>query len=48
MPINPAEEIARLRKEIEFHNHRYYDLDDPVLSDTQYDDLYRQLKELET
>lgn len=47
MAFNPAEEIARLRKEIEFHNHQYYDLDDPILSDTQYDDLYRQLKELE-
>ena len=47
MPINPAEEIARLRKEIEFHNHRYYDLDDPILSDTQYDELYRKLKDLE-
>ncbi len=47
MAINPAEEIARLRKEIEFHNHRYYDLDDPILSDTQYDELYQQLKEWE-
>ena len=48
MAATPAEEIARLRKEIEFHNHRYYDLDDPILSDTQYDELYQQLKKLET
>ncbi len=48
MGASPAEEIARLRKEIEFHNHRYYDLDDPILSDTQYDELYQQLKALET
>ncbi len=48
MAFQPEEEIARLRKEIEFHNHRYYDLDDPILSDTQYDELYRQLKALET
>lgn len=47
MAFNPAEEIARLRKELEFHNHRYYDLDDPILSDTQYDELYRKLKDLE-
>lgn len=47
MAFNPAEEIARLRKEIEFHNHQYYDLDDPILSDTQYDELYQRLKELE-
>lgn len=48
MAANPAEEIAKLRKEIEFHNHRYYDMDDPVLSDTQYDELYKKLKDLET
>ncbi len=48
MPVSPAEEIAKLRKIIEFHNHRYYDLDDPVLSDTQYDELYQKLKELES
>ena len=47
MSVNPAEEIAKLRKLIEFHNHRYYDLDDPVLSDSQYDQLYQKLKELE-
>lgn len=47
MAVNPAEEIAKLRKEIEHHNHLYYDLDDPVLSDTQYDQLYQKLKELE-
>lgn len=48
MPANPAEEIAKLRELIAFHNHRYYDLDDPVLSDTQYDELYQKLKDLET
>lgn len=47
MSLTPEEEIVQLRKEIEYHNHRYYDLDDPILSDTQYDDLYRRLKELE-
>ncbi len=47
MSANPAEEIAKLRKEIEYHNHLYYDLDDPVLSDTQYDELYQKLKALE-
>ena len=47
MSFNPAEEIEKLRKEIEHHNHLYYDLDDPVLSDTQYDQLYQKLKDLE-
>ncbi|MFQ5561178.1 MAG: NAD-dependent DNA ligase LigA, partial [Nitrospinota bacterium] len=39
--------INRLRKEIEFHNHRYYVLDDPIISDAQYDLLFRQLEQLE-
>jgi len=45
--MNPKEAIEKLKEQIRFHNHLYYDLDNPVLSDTQYDDLYRQLKELE-
>ncbi len=44
---HPAEEIAKLRQEIEHHNHLYYDLDEPVLSDTQYDELYKKLQTLE-
>lgn len=48
MSLTPEEEVIQLRKEIEYHNHRYYDLDDPVLSDTQYDELYQKLKDLES
>jgi DNA ligase (NAD+) len=40
-------EIDRLRGEIEKHNHRYYVLDDPLVSDAHYDDLFRKLVELE-
>ena len=47
MVANPAEEIAKLRQEIAHHNHLYYDLDEPVLSDTQYDELYKKLQALE-
>jgi DNA ligase (NAD+) len=36
-----------LRREIERHNHRYYVLDDPLISDTEFDDLMRELIELE-
>ncbi len=44
----PAEQRAReLRKEIAYHDHRYYALDDPEISDAQYDRLLRELKELE-
>lgn len=45
--MHPKEEIERLKKLINYHNNLYYNLDNPVLSDTQYDDLYKQLKDLE-
>ncbi|MBO8160293.1 MAG: NAD-dependent DNA ligase LigA [Thermosipho sp. (in: Bacteria)] len=40
-------EIERLRKEIEYHNYRYYVLADPVISDEEYDKLMKKLIELE-
>ncbi|HEY6837233.1 MAG TPA: NAD-dependent DNA ligase LigA [Geobacteraceae bacterium] len=42
-----AERIAALRAEIERHNHLYYVLDAPEISDADYDRLYRELAELE-
>ena len=36
-----------LKKELNFHNHRYYVLDDPVIPDHEYDLLIRELRELE-
>lgn len=39
--------VEALRKQIEFHNHRYYVLDDPLISDAEWDDLLRELRELE-
>ncbi len=42
-----AERIAELRKQIEYHNYRYYALDDPVVSDEEYDRLFRELIDLE-
>jgi len=44
---NPRQEIADLRRQIEEHNHRYYVLDDPLISDAEYDQLFRRLLELE-
>jgi DNA ligase (NAD+) len=41
------ERVARLRREIEQHNHRYYVLDEPSVSDAEYDRLFRELQELE-
>jgi DNA ligase (NAD+) len=43
----PAEEIQTLREEIRHHEHLYYVLDAPVLTDAQYDALYNRLKALE-
>jgi DNA ligase (NAD+) len=39
--------IEKLVKELNYHSYRYYVLDSPVISDEEYDTLYRQLKELE-
>jgi DNA ligase (NAD+) len=36
-----------LRAELEEHNHRYYVLDAPVISDAEYDRIFRELQELE-
>ena len=40
-------ELLRLRQEIEKHNYRYYVLDDPLVSDAEYDHLFRRLLDLE-
>ncbi len=40
-------EIESLREEIRYHNHRYYVLNDPVISDAEYDRMFRRLVELE-
>ena len=40
-----ADEITR---EINYHNHRYYVLDDPSISDGEYDALMQELRRLET
>jgi DNA ligase (NAD+) len=39
--------IDKLRKDLEYHNYRYYVIDDPIVSDTEYDRLLRELAELE-
>ena len=44
---NVKEEIDRLRSEIEYHNKKYYDEDEPEISDYEYDKLTQRLKKLE-
>ncbi len=40
-------EIERLRKEIRHHDYRYYVLNEPEISDAEYDKLMRRLQKLE-
>lgn len=40
--------IESLRRNIEEHNHRYYEEAAPVISDREYDKLYQELVDLET
>ena len=40
-------EAKDLRDEINAHNHRYYALDDPQITDQAYDQLFRRLQQLE-
>ena len=39
--------IAQLRAKIHYHNYRYYVLDEPEISDAEYDRLFVELEELE-
>ncbi len=39
--------IEKLRAEINHHNYRYYVLDSPEVSDAEYDEMMRELQELE-
>lgn len=45
--LRPSEEHAKLIQEIEAHNYRYYVLDDPLVTDAQFDELLLKLKKLE-
>ncbi len=40
-------EAEKLREQISYHNYRYYVLDDPKVTDAEYDQLMRQLEALE-
>ncbi|RLC30580.1 MAG: DNA ligase (NAD(+)) LigA [Deltaproteobacteria bacterium] len=42
-----AAEIKELKEKIRYHNRRYYVLDDPEISDAEYDRLFRKLLDLE-
>ncbi len=42
-----TKKIKSLIQQINDHNYRYYILDDPLISDGEYDQLFRKLEQLE-
>ena len=46
-PADAAREAEQLRKDLNHHIYRYYALDDPVISDAEYDEKYHELVRLE-
>ncbi len=47
MADNIKERIEELREKIRYHEHQYYVLDNPQISDAEFDQLMQQLKDLE-
>jgi DNA ligase (NAD+) len=43
-----AKDIGSLRDALRFHEYRYYILNDPLISDFEYDQLYKALEKIET
>jgi DNA ligase (NAD+) len=46
-PAKASKRAEELRRQIAYHDRRYYILDDPEISDPEYDDLLRELRQLE-
>jgi len=46
-PLDPAERVAGLRELIRRHEHAYYVLDQPEVSDAEYDALFLELRKIE-
>ena len=44
---SPDQRHAELSRTLHYHNHRYYVLDDPVITDHEYDALMREIRALE-
>ena len=47
MSATAEDRAAELRRTLDHHNHRYYVLDDPEVSDSDYDALLSELRDLE-
>lgn len=48
MAMTPKEEIDQLRRELERHNYHYYVLNQPTVSDYEFDQMMYRLQDLET
>jgi DNA ligase (NAD+) len=46
--MDPASRLAELRRLIRYHEERYYVLDQPEISDAEFDALMRELQQIET
>lgn len=47
IPDSVKKRVEILQRDIQYHSHRYHVLDDPVISDAEYDHMFRELQELE-
>ena len=47
-PVDPAERIDELRRQIRDHEERYYVLNDPEIADAEFDALVKELERLES
>ncbi len=45
--VDVQQSLTQLREEINYHLYRYHTLDDPVISDAEYDRLMAELRQLE-
>lgn len=45
---SPEETVQQLRRDLERYSHAYYVLDNPIVPDSEYDRLYRELQALES
>ena len=46
--VDVQKEIEKLREEIRYHEHRYYVLDEPEISDVKFDELVHRLQKMES
>ena len=47
IPEKTRQRVAKLHEKLNYHNHRYYVLDDPEIPDVEYDTMLRELQDIE-